>query len=170
MITDIEKIKRVDIELVLADDLLTRLVLNTYSALWCVSPKFCERSIRLYYSELVKNGIKQFKMKSKKQEYILKKGVRIYWKHEHFTVYNMTDEKAKKLLKENPKLINKFEKMPEKLTAADLIDAINKCETIEQLEKFAGDNRRTVFKAYNDKLDGFHKVSNVDIADENGTD
>lgn len=115
MRADIIKLREVTIDIILKDGDLTSLLLKTYGALWKCVPKLCIKSLTLYHSKIRKQGFEKLELMEKTQKYLLKQGVRIYdhSNHAHYTVHNMTDAIAKKLLKGNPILANKFDKIPD---------------------------------------------------------
>lgn len=110
----IEILKRSTFDAIKADGALTMLLLSTYGQLYRCVPDTCTKSMAKYHQNIIRFGIDKLKI-MQKQTFILKKGVLIYdsKNHCHYSSSNMTDEVAKKLIKDNPRHIDKFEKVPE---------------------------------------------------------
>lgn len=114
-IDDIKKIKSCEISEILKNSDLTRLVLVVYSELFnCKNPKFCSKSISDYKKLIDLEGFELLKTKNMSRKYVLKPNIRVYDAINFcfYTNENLTDEKAKALLKRNPKLADKFDILP----------------------------------------------------------
>lgn len=113
-------------------------------------------------------------------QYKLKAGIVIQWpafSQTYVTSDNLTDEKAREILKGSPELAEWFEQMPDeeesttpgKTSAVDIVKAIKAANTTEEVAALsAGDDRKTVTDAAAARLkDLSGDAENVDLQSDN---
>jgi hypothetical protein len=107
---NIEKLSTVSSADVVISAELTLLVIKTYGVLFSTDIKTCANSIKDYHKRIIQDGLKVLLIMEQQKKYKLKEGVVIYSAKykQHFSVRNMTDEVAEKLINDNPNLKNQF--------------------------------------------------------------